>query len=59
MRCPNCDGYGRVSDYGPLGMDFYGEKECRDCDGTGQIYRKSMWDKKKNKDVDDKQTSDT
>jgi hypothetical protein len=27
-----------LPDYG-CGEDFYGEKECRDCNGTGNLFR--------------------
>ncbi len=49
MRCPNCDGYGKVADYGPFGMDFYGDKECDECDGAGYLKR-SVWDRVPTKD---------
>ena len=35
VKCENCNGYGIVADYGSLGDDFYGDKECRSCNGTG------------------------
>lgn len=47
MRCLDCDGYGIVADYGLFGDDFYGDKECKECEGTGRIYHRSMWETKK------------
>ena len=35
--CPNCGGYGIVSDYGYFGVEFYGEKDCPYCEGLGTI----------------------
>lgn len=39
MRCGACSGFGQVSDYGALGDDFYGAKECDTCRGNGQVWR--------------------
>lgn len=39
--CVVCMGYGHVPDYGPLGMDFEGEKECDFCQGNGHIWKHS------------------
>jgi DnaJ-class molecular chaperone len=36
--CWNCRGYGLVADYGSFGMDFYGDKECDVCEGTGNVF---------------------
>jgi DnaJ-class molecular chaperone len=38
VPCHNCAGHGLLPDYG-CGEDFYGEKECRDCNGTGNLFR--------------------
>ena len=35
--CPECSGYGIVSDYGAFGDDFYGPKECPLCRGSTTI----------------------
>lgn len=36
--CLVCDGHGEISDYGPLGDDFYGAKECPECSGSGKLW---------------------
>jgi len=35
--CGKCSGYGSLSDYGN-GEDFYGDKECNTCGGSGQVW---------------------
>lgn len=37
--CPNCSGHGQVSQYSAGGADFEGAMECRDCNGTGTIWK--------------------
>jgi hypothetical protein len=34
--CSYCGGHGLVGDYG-MGDDFYGAKECNECEGTGMM----------------------
>ena len=34
-NCQQCRGYGIVADYGN-GEDFYGDKECPSCKGSGR-----------------------
>jgi len=38
VRCEVCGGLGVVSDYGPLGADFEGPKDCPQCEGSGYDY---------------------
>ena len=37
--CGSCSGFGVVSDYGAMGTDFYGAKDCDGCGGQGRIWR--------------------
>jgi len=39
VECYECAGYGHVSDYGLMGLDFFGEKECKICCGSGRLVR--------------------
>lgn len=38
--CVHCQGTGMVSDYGGLGVDFLGPKECPSCAGRGFYWSK-------------------
>jgi DnaJ-class molecular chaperone len=38
-KCPNCEGHGQVCEYSFGGGDFEGPAECKDCNGTGQIWK--------------------
>lgn len=38
-RCDSCGGHGQVSSYTIDGGDFNGADECRDCNGSGVIWR--------------------
>jgi DnaJ-class molecular chaperone len=37
--CDSCSGHGQVSAYSFGGGDFEGPDECKDCNGTGMIWR--------------------
>lgn len=39
MRCDLCGGHGQKSSYSIDGGDFMGADECRDCNGSGLIWR--------------------
>ena len=39
IECSSCDGKGIVSSYTADGSDFNGPDECRDCNGSGRIWR--------------------
>jgi DnaJ-class molecular chaperone len=39
QKCDNCDGKGQIPVYTYAGMDFCGPKECRDCNGSGRIWK--------------------
>lgn len=49
MKCDECNGHGVVADYGPLGLDFEGAKECVCCHGSGVIRRMAPTAKPKTK----------
>jgi hypothetical protein len=38
IKCDMCGGHGVVSDFG-LGYDFDGPKECKECWGSGHLWR--------------------
>ena len=38
ISCITCGGHGVVADYGN-GEDFYGAAECRDCNGSGSVWK--------------------
>lgn len=37
-QCHECGGHGIVPDYGSMAADFYGDKECPICEGTGELF---------------------
>lgn len=39
-KCYNCDGHGLISDYGSFGLEFYGPKECKTCNGSGKVLKR-------------------
>jgi len=39
IACDSCSGHGQVSSYTFGGGDFNGPDECRDCGGSGHIWR--------------------